>query len=75
WPVPTLLLWAGEDRCVAPAGSAAFLAAAQQGMQAGTAAAVEGQCFQRLSHEIFLEREQAQVLGVLTDWVRRVFGG
>ena len=28
WCVPTLLLWAGADRCVAPAGSAAFAAAA-----------------------------------------------
>ncbi len=75
WPVPTLLLWGGEDRCVAPSGSAEFLSAAQSGMRAGTAQAVEGQCFQRLSHEIFFEREQAQVLGVLTAWVARVFGG
>ncbi len=75
WPVPTLILWGGEDRCVDPQGSAAFLAAAQQGMQAGTAQAVEGECFHRLSHEIFLEREQAQVLGVLGAWVGRVFGG
>ena len=44
-------------------------------MRAGTSAPVEGQCFQRLSHEIFLEREQAQVLGVLTGWIGRVFGG
>jgi alpha-beta hydrolase superfamily lysophospholipase len=28
WRVPTLLMWAGADRCVAPAGSAAFAAAA-----------------------------------------------
>ena len=28
WRVPTLLLYAGSDRCVAPAGSAAFAAAA-----------------------------------------------
>jgi alpha-beta hydrolase superfamily lysophospholipase len=75
WPVPTLILWGGEDRCVDPQGSAAFLAAAQAGAQAGTARPVEGQCFERLSHEIFLEREQAQVLGVLGAWVGRVFGG
>ena len=30
WTVPTLLMWAGADRCVAPAGSAAFAAAAPQ---------------------------------------------
>ena len=28
WRVPTLLMWAGADRCVAPRGSAAFAAAA-----------------------------------------------
>ncbi|HEY9028964.1 MAG TPA: lysophospholipase, partial [Burkholderiaceae bacterium] len=28
WKTPTLLMWAGADRCVAPAGSAAFAAAA-----------------------------------------------
>jgi alpha-beta hydrolase superfamily lysophospholipase len=75
WPLPTLILWGGDDRCVAPQGSADFLAAARAGGQAGTAKRVEGQCFAHLSHEIFLEREQAQVLGVLGDWVGRVFGG
>jgi len=75
WPVPTLILWGGEDRCVDPQGSADFLSAAQAGGQAGTAQPVAGQCFARLSHEIFLEREQAQVLGVLSAWVGRVFGG
>jgi hypothetical protein len=64
---------------VAPQGSADFLASAQQGLKAGTAAPVEGQCFAKLSHEIFLEREQAQVLAVLgtwvSAWVSGVFGG
>jgi alpha-beta hydrolase superfamily lysophospholipase len=79
WPVPTLILWGGEDRCVAPPGSASFLSSAQQGAQAGTAAPVEGECFTQLSHEIFLEREQALVLAVLGTWVSawadRIFGG
>ena len=29
WRLPTLLMWAGADRCVVPAGSAAFAAARQ----------------------------------------------
>ena len=32
WRVPTLLMWAGADRCVAPRGSAAFAAAAPKAL-------------------------------------------
>ena len=48
WQVPTLLLWAGDDRLVNPAGSAAFAAAAP-------AALVRSQCFAPLYHELFNE--------------------
>ena len=48
WHVPTLLLWAGDDRLVNPAGSAAFVAAAP-------AALVRAQCFAPLYHELFNE--------------------
>ena len=48
WRVPTLLLWAGDDRLVNPAGSAAFAAAAP-------AALVRSQCFAPLYHELFNE--------------------
>ena len=64
WQVPTLLLWAGADRCVAPAGSAAFAAAAPAGV-------VTAQAFPKLYHEIFNEPEREQVLGHLSRWLAR----
>jgi alpha-beta hydrolase superfamily lysophospholipase len=62
WRVPTLLIYAGSDRCVAPAGSAAFAAAAPP-------AVVTTQLFAPLYHEIFNEPEQAQVFAVLAGWL------
>jgi alpha-beta hydrolase superfamily lysophospholipase len=62
WRVPTLLLYAGSDRCVAPAGSAAFAEAAPKSM-------VQTQAFQPLFHEIFNEPEQAGVFAVLAAWL------
>jgi alpha-beta hydrolase superfamily lysophospholipase len=62
WTLPTLLLYAGADRCVAPAGSAAFAAAAPKG-------AVTSQAFPALFHEIFNEPEQAQVFAAMTAWL------
>jgi len=62
WAMPTLLLWAGADRCVAPAGSAAFAAAAP----AGVVAARE---FPPLAHEIFNEPEQADVFAAWKLWL------
>ena len=62
WTVPTLLLYAGADRCVVPAGSAAFAAAAPK-------AVVTAQVFATLFHEIFNEPEQAEVLSVLGSWL------
>jgi alpha-beta hydrolase superfamily lysophospholipase len=64
WKLPTLLMWAGADRCVAPAGSARFAAAAPQSV-------VTAQAFPGLSHEIFNEPEKAEVLKRLTDWLAR----
>jgi alpha-beta hydrolase superfamily lysophospholipase len=62
WRVPTLLLWAGADRCVAPAGSAAFAAAAPAGV-------VRAQVFAGLAHEIFNEPEKDEVFAVLERWL------
>jgi alpha-beta hydrolase superfamily lysophospholipase len=62
WTLPTLLLYAGSDRCVAPAGSAAFAAAAPKGV-------VTSQVFPKLFHEIFNEPEQAQVFAAMTAWI------
>lgn len=63
WTLPTLLLWAGADRCVAPRGSAAFAAAAPL-------ARVEAQCYAPLRHEIFNEPERAQVQDRLLQWLQ-----
>lgn len=62
WRVPTLLLYAGSDRCVAPAGSMAFASAAP-------ANKVTTQAFPALFHEIFNEPEQAEVFAVLAGWL------
>ncbi len=62
WAVPTLLLWAGSDRCVAPAGSAAFAAAAP-------ANTVRAQSFAPLFHEIFNEPEKDAVFAALGAWL------
>jgi len=62
WKLPTLLLYAGSDRCVAPGGSAAFAAAAPKGV-------VKVQVFPTLFHEIFNEPEQDQVFAALGDWL------
>jgi alpha-beta hydrolase superfamily lysophospholipase len=62
WPVPTLLLYAGADRCVASAGSAGFAAAAPQPI-------VTAHRFAPLFHEIFNEPEQREVLAMLSAWL------
>jgi alpha-beta hydrolase superfamily lysophospholipase len=64
WRLPTLLLWAGADRCVAPRGSAAFAAAAPK-------AVVRSRCFDGLAHEIFNEPERDFVVGALIDFLRK----
>lgn len=62
WRLPTLLLYAGADRCVAPSGSQAFAAAAPR-------ATVSTQCYPALYHEIFNEPEQDKVLARLRQWL------
>jgi alpha-beta hydrolase superfamily lysophospholipase len=62
WRTPTLLLWAGADRCVAPAGSAAFAAAAPRDV-------VSSQAYPAMYHEVFNEPERAQVVARLTGWL------
>ena len=66
WSVPTLLMWAGDDRLVRPAGSAAFAACAP-------ADCVQARCFDGLYHEIFNETaERAEpVFQLLHTWLMR----
>jgi len=62
WTLPTLLLFAGSDRCVSPAGSEAFAAAAPKLW-------LTAQRFEPLGHEIFNDPEQAEVFAVLRAWL------
>lgn len=62
WTVPTLLLWAGADRCVAPRGSAAFAAAAPRGL-------LRAREWRSLYHEVFNEPERDEVIGELLRWL------
>ncbi|WP_394757222.1 alpha/beta hydrolase [Rhodoferax sp.] len=62
WSVPTLLLYAGADRLVNPAGSRAFAAAAPPTV-------VSAHCFETLYHEIFNELDAAPVFAELKKWL------
>ena len=62
WTVPTLLMWAGQDRLVAPAGSRAFAANAPKDV-------VHSKEFADLYHEIFNEQHADPVYGELLTWL------
>ena len=62
WSLPTLLMFAGQDKLVNPKGSRAFAAAAPKSV-------VTTHCFDALYHEIFNEPEQAKVLARLKTWL------
>ncbi len=62
WKVPTLLMYAGSDRLVNPAGSRAFAAAAP-------ASVVTTRCFEGLYHEIFNEVDAEPVFDELKRWL------
>ena len=66
WKVPTLVLYAGDDRLVNPAGSRRFGAAAPQ-------AVVRTVCFDKLYHEIFNEPDVEPVFGALQQWLDEKF--
>ena len=62
WKVPTLLLYAGADKLVIPAGSRAFAAAAPKQV-------VSAHCFETLYHEIFNELKPEPVFAELKKWL------
>jgi alpha-beta hydrolase superfamily lysophospholipase len=66
WSVPTQLLYAGADRCVPPAGSFAFAAAAPK-------AVVSAREWPGLFHEIMNEPEQAEVLSAFAEALDTLF--
>jgi len=67
WPVPTLLMYAGDDHLVKPAASRAFAAAA------APTGKVEAHCFEALYHEIFNELEAGPVFAALQHWLDKRF--
>jgi alpha-beta hydrolase superfamily lysophospholipase len=68
WRVPTLLLWAGADSLVDPAGSAALARQVPQ-------AVLQAQCFEQAFHEIFNESEAlaVPVFARLQQWLGQQF--
>ncbi len=62
WKVPTLLMYAGADKLVNPAGSRAFAAAAPPKV-------VSSRCFEQLYHEIFNELDAEPVFAELKKWL------
>lgn len=63
WTVPTLLMYAGADHLVRPAGSRAFATAA------APSGKVHTQAFEGLYHEIFNEADPSAVFGTLKAWL------
>jgi alpha-beta hydrolase superfamily lysophospholipase len=66
WPVPTLLMYAGDDRLVDPEGSRAFAAAAPPGL-------VTSRGFDGLYHELFNEADSRPVYALLMQWLDERF--
>nr|WP_295768524.1 alpha/beta hydrolase [Rhodoferax sp.] len=66
WTVPTLLLYAGDDRLLNPQGSRDFAAAAPKDV-------ATTQCFDALYHEIFNELDAAAVFAALKQWLDQRF--
>ena len=66
WTVPTLLLYAGDDRLLNPEGSRAFGASAPKEV-------VTTQCFDNLYHEIFNEQDAKPVFAALERWLDQRF--
>lgn len=62
WPVPTLLLFAGDDKLVDPRGSRAFSAAAPSHL-------VRAQEFPGYYHEIFHETDPEPVYRAVAAWL------
>lgn len=70
WSTPTLLMYAGADKLVNPAGSRAFAAAAAGN---GAAQVVTARCFEDMFHELFNEADSAPVFATLKAWLDRWF--
>lgn len=62
WQVPTLLLYAGQDKLVNAQATTDFIDAAPR-------AVVQAQCFEAMYHEIFNDLYRAQVFTALKRWL------
>jgi alpha-beta hydrolase superfamily lysophospholipase len=65
WLTPTLLMYAGQDALVSPAGSRAFAAAAPKHH-------VRSHCFEPMYHEIFNDPDRAQVFEKMQSWLKQL---
>lgn len=72
WRIPTLLMYAGADKLVNPAGSRNFAALATQS-KAVKPGMVTAKCFDGYYHELFNEPEPAPVFELLKTWLTARF--
>jgi alpha-beta hydrolase superfamily lysophospholipase len=66
WSVPTLLMYAGQDKLVSPAGSRRFAQLAPREV-------VQARCFDDLYHELFNELKREQVYEHMRQWLEAHF--
>ena len=68
WHIPTLLMYAGADKLVNPAGSRRFAerAAKSKAVKPGT---VTAKCFDGYYHELFNEPQPAPIFELLQNWL------
>jgi alpha-beta hydrolase superfamily lysophospholipase len=66
WRVPTLLMYAGQDKLVDPAASRLFTSLAPKSL-------VQSTCYEDLYHEIFNEVDSSAVFGELRAWLDTQF--
>jgi alpha-beta hydrolase superfamily lysophospholipase len=64
WSVPTLVQYAGADRCVRPAGSARFGAALPTSLGCV-------HLYEHMAHEIYLEPDRTRVIADLQAWLQQ----
>ncbi len=72
WSVPTLVMYAGDDRFVNPAGSRRFIEAASKSKRVAPGT-VTGKCFEGMYHEIFNELQSTPVFIELKAWLDKKF--
>ncbi len=68
WQVPSLLLYAGQDKLVNPQGSADF-------SKRASSEVLQSHCFNVMYHEIFNDPEKQVVLQKLIHWLNARYAG